>query len=297
MVSSIRLAVSAKGSSSKPARRRSGPPQGWTSRAARSQSAKQLACVCRLSPAPAAKKTAARASGSDVLVTPKGMVRIQFVLRTGQRHIQQPQLLTAHLLGVALGQCRVGGGLVGALALGRPQTKPSPAGAVQQDRLANIHCIEAAAGLRQDHHRELKPLGTVDGHNADAAGMRPGGNGVLPCRASQRRRIHRPHQSRDSACAGAGAERRKPVGIFPAAGAVFHCSQRRQIACGGKDLLHQPVGGQTAGQAAQFIQPGTKLPQFLVEGGLGIAVRCSDQQRRTDCPAAARLAAAPDHPR
>ena len=73
---SMVLRVSANGSSRFSARRRSGPPLGWTSRAVRSQSAKLLACRFSVSPAPAARKAAAFASGLVVLVMPSGMVRI-----------------------------------------------------------------------------------------------------------------------------------------------------------------------------------------------------------------------------
>ena len=72
----ISLSLNTKGSSRSPACLRSGPPKGCTSSAARSQSAKLFACWCSVSPAPAARKAAAFASGFVDLEMPSGTVRI-----------------------------------------------------------------------------------------------------------------------------------------------------------------------------------------------------------------------------
>ena len=70
------LPVSAKGSSRSSASRRRGPPLGWTSRAARSQSAKLFACRPSVCTAPASRKAAALVKGLEVFPMPSGTVRM-----------------------------------------------------------------------------------------------------------------------------------------------------------------------------------------------------------------------------
>ena len=72
----IVLSVCTNSSSRLPESCRSTPPSGCTSSAARSQSAKLLACWCSVAPAPAARKAAALAKGLALLPLLRGTVRM-----------------------------------------------------------------------------------------------------------------------------------------------------------------------------------------------------------------------------
>ncbi len=100
----------------------------------------------------------------------------QLVLRPGHGHVQKPQLLRAQLPPEAEGQGVPGGG-------GVPQAPPPvhPLGAqaqlrVEQDGGLGVGLVELPVQAAQQHHRELQPLGAVDGQNPHAAPL-PAGNG------------------------------------------------------------------------------------------------------------------------
>ena len=173
-------------------------------------------------PRPGSQKGRCLGKGLGALAAAQGHGEDELILRTGERHIQKAHLLAAQFPGVDIGQRSVGGGLVGALAVFRPQPQPRAVGAVHQHRLTDIRSVELAGCIPHEHHRELQALGAVDGHDGDAAGPRPAGGSLLPGGARQRGRVDGTDEGRDAARARPGAEGGETPRVLPAALAVLH---------------------------------------------------------------------------
>ena len=239
---------------------------------------KAVGLLVQCGPRPGSQKGRCLGKGLGALAAAQGHGEDELILRTGERHIQKAHLLAAQLPGVDIGQRSVGGGLVGALAVFRPQPQPRAVAAVHQHRLTDIRSVELARRIPHEHHRELQALGAVDGHDGHAPRVHPAGHSVLSGTAGLRGGIDGAHQRRDAACTGSGAEGGKPAGILPAAGTVFQHAQRRQITGGGKNFFQQLL---CRGTARHLPQGGEMSVEILHLLGKGVV--CRVLQRQQEC--------------
>ena len=226
---------------------------------------------------PGSQKSRCLGKGLCALAATQRYGEDELILRTGERHIQKAHLLAAQFLGMDSSQRSVGSGLVGALAVFRPQPQPCAESAVHQHRLTDIRSVELAGCIPHEHHRELQALGAVDGHDGHAPRVHPAGHGVLSGAAGLRGGINSAHQRRDAACTGSGAEGGKAAGILPAAGTVFQYAQRRQIAGGGKNFFQQLL---RRGAARHLPQGGEMSVEVLHLLGKGIVCRVLQRQQQ-----------------
>ena len=227
---------------------------------------------------PGSQKSRCLGKGLCGLAAAQGHGEDELILRTGERHIQKAHLLAAQFPGVDIGQRGVGSGLVGALAVLRPQPQPGTVAAVHQHRLTDIRSVELARRIPHEHHRELQTLGAVDGHDGHAPGVHPAGHSVLSGAAGLRGGINGAHQRRDAACTGSGAEGGKAAGILPAAGTVFQHAQRRQITGGGKNFFQQLLRRGAARHLPQGGEVGVEILHLLGKG-----IVCRVLQRQQQC--------------
>ena len=239
---------------------------------------KAVGLLVQCGPRPGSQKGRCLGKGLGALAAAQGHGEDELILRTGERHIQKAHLLAAQFPGVDIGQRSVGGGLVGALAVFRPQPQPRAVAAVHQHRLTDIRGVELARRIPHEHHRELQALGAVDGHDGHAPRVHPAGHSVLSGTAGLRGGIDGAHQRRDAACTGSGAEGGKPAGILPAAGTVFQHAQRRQITGGGKNFFQQLLCRGAARHLPQGGEVGVEVLHLLGKG-----IVCRVLQRQQQC--------------
>ena len=227
---------------------------------------------------PGSQKSRRLGKGFHGLATAQGHGEDELILCTGERHIQKAHLLAAQLFGVDIGQRGVGGGLVGALAVFRPQPQPRAESAVHQHRLTDIRSVELARRISHEHHRELQALGAVDGHDGHTPRVHPAGHGVLSGAAGLCGGINSAHQRRDAPRTGGSTEVGKAAGILPAAGTVFQHAQRRQIAGGGKNFFQQLLCRGAACHLPQGGEVGVEVLHLLGKG-----ILCRVLQRQQQC--------------
>ena len=239
---------------------------------------KAVGLLVQRSPRPGSQKGRSLGKGLGALAAAHGHSEDELILCAGKRHIQKAHLLAAQLPGVDIGQRGVSGGLVGTLAVFRPQPQPRAESTVHQHRLTDIRSIELAGCIPHEYHRELQTLGAVDGHDRHAPRVHPAGHGVLSGAAGLRCGINGAHQRRDTACAGGGAEGGKAAGILPAAGTVFQHAQRRQITGGGKNFFQQLLRRGAACHLPQGGEVGIEVLHLL---GKGVVSRVL--QRQQEC--------------
>ena len=239
---------------------------------------KAVGLLVQRSPRPGSQKSCCLGKGLCALAAAQRYGEDELILRTGERHIQKAHLFAAQFSGVDISQRGVGGGLVGALAVFRPQPQPCAVAAVHQHRLTDIRSVELAGCIPHEYHRELQSLGAVDGHDGHAPRVHPTGHGVLSGAAGLCGGINSAHQRRNAPCTGGGTEGSKPAGILPAAGTVFQHAQRRQITGGGKNFFQQLLCRGTARHLPQGGEVGIEVLHLLGKG-----IVCRVLQRQQQC--------------